>query len=189
ANILAAAIDAGSSAEVYTTSTGTSWTAAPNQPPSPAWDPRVIVSPTANQLLLSTVLAYETHNWGNTWNSFSYVGMHPDVRSFYWGSFQGANYLWLTTDGSSSSGAYAASGDYASLVFALGNPDRAYARTCDGASFARTDNAYSALTAAGVVWSSITPAAPNYLPEIWSENMIAVDPLNQNHVCFANSMN
>src|SRR5205807_16239 len=108
ANILAAAIDAGSSAEVYTTSTGTSWTAAPNQPPSPAWDPRIIVSPIANQLLLSTVLAYETHNWGNTWNSFSYAGMHPDVRSFYWGNFQGANYLWLTTDGSSSSGAYAA---------------------------------------------------------------------------------
>jgi Immunoglobulin I-set domain len=260
ANVLAAAIDVGSSSQIYTTTTGINWSPAPNQPPSPAWDPRILVSPTANQLLLSTVLAYETHNWGNTWNMFSYAGMHPDVRAYYWGSFQSSNYLWLTTDGTAASGTYAAisrfnftpgstpsggvtvgvngmntwqdyffvatgnsgvsgvrrryfmgsqdngclasddgtiwttagtppgaCGDYPSLVFAPSNPDRAYARTCDGASFARTDNAYSAGSAAAVVWSSITPATPNYTPQIWTENMIAVDPLNQNHVCFANS--
>jgi photosystem II stability/assembly factor-like uncharacterized protein len=258
-NVLAAAVDAGSSALVYTTTTGTSWTPAPNQPPDPAWDPRVLVSPAANQLLLSTVLAYETHDGGNTWNSFSYVGMHADVRAFYWDSFQSGNYLWLTTDGSFASGTYsavsrfnfnpgstpvggvtlpldglntwqcyfmvatgnpglsstrrryfmgsqdngclasddgiswttagtppAACGDYPSMVFAPSNPDRAYARTCDGASFGRTDNAYSAPSCAAVVWSSITPPSPNYTPGVWTENMIAVDPLNQDHVCFAN---
>lgn len=261
-NVLAVAVDAGSSALVYTTTTGTSWDPALNQPPSPAWDPRVLVSPAANQLLLSTVLGYETHDWGNSWNSFSYVGMHPDVRAFYWGTFQGGNYLWLTTDGSSSSGTYsavsrfnfnpgstpvggvtlplnglntwqcyfmvatgnagvsgsrrryfmgsqdngclasddgitwttggtppAACGDYPSMVFAPSNPDRGYARTCDGAAFGRTDNAYSAPSAAAVVWSSITPPTPNYTPTIWTENMIAVDPLNQDHVCFANLFN
>jgi hypothetical protein len=82
-----------------------------------------------------------------------------------------------------------ACGDYPSMAFAPTNPDRAYARTCDGDSFARSDNAYSAATCAAVTWSTITPASPNYTPQVWTENMIAVDPLNQDHVAFANLAN
>jgi hypothetical protein len=260
ANVLAAALDLNSSTFVYTTTSGTSWSAVPTQPASPAWDPRVLVSPAPNQLLLSTVLAYETHNWGASWNQVWYSGMHPDVRAFYWGGYPNGSYLWMTTDGNQSSGTYASiarwnftpgstpsagvtvgvkglntwqcyymvatgnpggarrrffmgalddgclasddgtswttagtppsgCGDYLALAFAPSNPDRAYARTCDGGSFARSDNAYSAASCAAVTWSSITPATANYPPAVWSEGMIAVDPLSANHVCFANSDN
>jgi hypothetical protein len=262
ANVLAVAVNNGSSSTaVYTTSTGVSWSATPMAPPSTSWDPRVLVSPAPNQLLLSSVVAYETHDWGNSWNQVWYASVHPDVRAFYWGGYQSGSFLWMTTDGSSSSGTYAdiarwnfvpgstptagvtvgvnglntwqcyyflatsgsavgarhrffmgaqdngglasddgttwttagtpggSCGDYPSMVFAPSNPDRAYARTCDGASFSRTDNALSAATCAGVVWSSITPPTPNYPPELWTENMSAVDPSNQDHVAFANLNN
>ena len=260
ANVLAVALDSNSSTLVYTTTSGTSWSAAPMQPPFPAWDPRVLVSPAPNQLLLSTVLAYETHDWGGTWNPVYYSAMHPDVRAFYWGGYANGSYLWMTTDGNESSGSYASiarwnftpgstpsggvtvgvngintwqcyymvatgipgggrrrffigalddgclasddgttwttagtppsgCGDYIALAIAPSNPDRAYARTCDGGSFARSDNAYSAASCAAVTWSSISPATPNYPAAVWSEGMIAVDPLNADHVCFANFFN
>jgi hypothetical protein len=260
ANVLAAALEVNSSTMVHKTTSGTSWSAVAVQPPSPAWDPRVLVSPAPNQLLLSTVLAYETHNWGASWNQVWYSGMHPDVRAFYWATFQSGNFLWMTTDGNDSSGTCASiarwnfipgstptggvtvgvnglntwqcyymvatgnnggarrrffmgaldngclasddgttwttsgtppsgCGDYIAMAFAPSNPDRAYARTCDGGSFARSDNAYSAASCAAVTWSSITPATANYAPTVWSEGMIAVSPLNANHVCFANLAN
>src|SRR5258706_965280 len=256
-NVLAAALDGPGATLVYTTTTGTTWIPVAAQPPNPAWDPRRLASPAPNQLLLGTVLAYQTTDWGAHWNQVWYAGMHPDVRSFYWASYPSGSYLWMTTDGSASSGTYAAisrwnftpggvpsggttvrvnghrtwqayfmmatasppsarrrffmgsldngclcsdngttwttsgtppglCGDYPSLVFAPSNPNRAYARTCDGGSFARSDNAYAAATCAAVTWSSVTPAAPNYLPRLWTEGMIAVDPLNADHVCFAN---
>ncbi len=259
ANVLAVAVNGPSSTLVYTTTSGMNWTATPSQP-SPSWDPRELICPAPNQLLLSTVLAYETHNWGATWNQVSFSGMHPDVRAFYLGSYPSGSYLWMTTDGNSSSGTYVdiarwnfapgstpsggvtvgvngmhtwqsyfmvatgtsggprrrffmgsqdngclasddgfiwttagtppgACGDYPALAFAPSNPDRAYARTCDGASFARSDNAYSAASCAAVTWLSITPATPNYLPQVWTEGMIAVDPINRDHVCFANLNN
>ena len=74
------------------------------------------------------------------------------------------------------------------LVSAGGDAtDRAYARTCDPAVVLRSDNAYSAASCAAVTWSSITPATGNYAPAVWSEGMIAVDPMSADHVCFANS--
>jgi hypothetical protein len=82
-----------------------------------------------------------------------------------------------------------ACGDYFALAFAPRNPDRAYARTCDGGSIVRSDNAYSAATCAGVTWSNISTATPNDPPMVWSEGTIAVDPLSADHVCFANSAN
>ncbi len=79
--------------------------------------------------------------------------------------------------------------DYPSLVFAPSNPDRAYSRTCNGASFGRTDNAFSALTASAVSWTEVMPSTSNDLPDLWTTASITVDPLNQDHVCFANSDN
>jgi len=260
ANVLAVALTTGGATVVYTTTTGTAWSAASMQPPSPAWDPRILVSPAPNQLLLATVLGYQTTDWGDHWSQVWYSGMHPDVRSFYWGSFPFGNFLWMTTDGSASSGSYAAiarwnflpgsaptggvtigvnglntwqcffmeatgisggarrriflgsldngclcsddgttwtdagtppsgCGDYASMVFAPNNPDRAYARTCDGLSFVRSDNAFSAPTCAAVTWTTYSPSDGNYLPDIWSEAMTAVDPNNADRVCFARSSN
>jgi len=108
ANRLAACLRVAASpyTRVYLTTDGTSWSAALNQPPSPSWDPRPMVSPATNQLIVGTVLPYLSNDWGNSWSNISVAGMHPDVRSFYWGSYPNNSYLWATTDGSTSSGTY-----------------------------------------------------------------------------------
>lgn len=263
ANRLAAAMNGPSASTlVYTTTDGKHWTSALSQPPSQSWDSRTLVSPATNQLLLGTVIAYQSTDWGGHWNQVWFSGMHPDVRAFHWASYPNGQYLWLTTDGAESSGTYAnitrwnfspgsapsrgttvgvnglkvwqayfmvatgnpggkrrriflgaldngclcsddsgatwttagtptggGCGDYASLVFAPSNPDRAYARTCDGVSFARSNNAFSAPSCSAVTWSSFSPSGGNYLPDVWTEAMTAVDPNNADHVCFARSLN
>ena len=251
-----------STTEVYKSMDGVHWVATLTQPPDPKWDPRILTSPAPNQLLLSTIWPYVSNDWGDTWTIFNYPGMHPDFRSFYWGSFAGNSYLWSTTDGSSESGTYtnisrwnfipgstpnagtpvginglkvwqtyfmAVTGmaggarkriflgsqdngclvsddggitwtsagappgngclDYASLVFAPNNPDRAYARTCDGLSFVRSDNAFTAATSNLVTWTTISPPSGNYLPLIWTNAMTAIDPTNADRICIARNIN
>jgi len=103
-NVLAVAVAVGGgTVQVLATTDGQTWTPTLSQPGGHKWDPRTLVSPAANQLLLSTVLPYQTTDWGKNWNDFS-SGQHDDTRSFYWGNFNGNGYLWLTTDGAGPSG-------------------------------------------------------------------------------------
>lgn len=106
ANRLAAAVSASGSTLVYTTTDGLNWSASTSQPSGSSWDPRPIVSPSGNQLLLGTVVAYESHDWGANWNQLWYSGMHPDVRAFHWATYPSGGFLWATTDGTMS-GTYA----------------------------------------------------------------------------------
>lgn len=76
-------------------------------------------------------------------------------------------------------------GDYPSLVFAPGNPDRAYSRTCAPSAFARSDNAFSAPSCAEVTWTALPPKGGHYLPGLWTRAMTAVDPANPDRVVFA----
>jgi len=69
ANVLAAAVNAPSSTLVYTTSSGTTWTAAAQQPPDPAWDPRVLVSPAPNSCC-----------WRRFWGTKPTTGVPPGIR-------------------------------------------------------------------------------------------------------------
>jgi hypothetical protein len=80
-------------------------------------------------------------------------------------------------------------GDYMSLVFAPGRPDRAYARTCSSTSIARSDNAWSAATCAGVAWTSLSPPGGPYAPQLWTRAMSAVDPADPERVAFARNVN
>jgi photosystem II stability/assembly factor-like uncharacterized protein len=75
-------------------------------------------------------------------------------------------------------------GDYASLVFAPSDPNRAYARTCSN-SVARTDNAVSAASCSGVAWTEVTPTAGLNPPALWTRAMTAVHPTNPDRVYFA----
>lgn len=108
AGMMAAAVAVPGATRVYFTSSPTVWSASFTQPPAPSWDSRTLVSPGPNQLLLGTVVAYHTADWGVTWDALSHPGLHPDVRAFTWGSFATGNFLWMTTDGSMSDGTYAA---------------------------------------------------------------------------------
>ncbi|MBI4516266.1 MAG: hypothetical protein HY699_10685 [Deltaproteobacteria bacterium] len=87
---------------------------------------------------------------------------------------------WTTNGTPSSLGC----GDYASLVFAPSNPDRAYARTCSP-GFARSNNASSAAACAGVSWTEVAPAGGPYPPALWTRGMTAVHPRDPDRVYFA----
>jgi hypothetical protein len=258
ANRLALAVAPSSSTLVYTTADGTHWAPTAAAPPSTSWDPRSLVSPGDNQLLLGSVVAYQSTDWGAHWSQVWFSGMHPDVRAFYWATYPSGGRLWLTTDGSAESGTYAnltrwsftpgsaptggttvgvhgieawqayfvaatgshggarrrifvgsvdngalcsddggahwttagappgnGCGDFASLVFAPSNPNRAYVRTCSSTAFARSDNAWSAPSCSAVTWTSLSPAGGHYTPALWTRAMSAVDPGNPNRVVFA----
>ncbi len=103
-NVLAVAVWSGDASEVYTSTNGQTWTPTKSQPSGKNWDPRALISPAPNQLLLGAAHSFQSTDWGNNWNDFADGSQHDDTRSFYYGNFSGHGYLWLTTDGASASG-------------------------------------------------------------------------------------
>jgi hypothetical protein len=92
---------------IYTTTDGINWIQTLSSPSAPSWDPRPMISPAPNQLIIGAVVPFVSNDWGNSWTNIGIVGMHPDVRSFYWATYPTAStYLWATTDGSDASGTY-----------------------------------------------------------------------------------
>jgi len=92
--------------KVFLSTDGINWS---NSAPfsTVSWDPRPMISTSANQLIVGSVLPFVSNDWGGSWNEFSYPYMHPDIRSFFTASYAAAGtYLWATTDGSASSGVY-----------------------------------------------------------------------------------
>lgn len=103
ANKLALAIQEGIRTMVYKTvdgSQGLMWEQTASQPDGITWDPRVISSPSPNQLLLGTASFRFSNDFGDTWDSIPYLSAHPDINSFHWASYPTGSYLWFTTDGS-----------------------------------------------------------------------------------------
>ncbi len=84
-------------------------------------------------------------------------------------------------------GAGGACGDNISMVFAATNPNRGYAVTCDGNVLGKTNNAFSALTAAAVTWSPISVPGGAGGSALWNNASIAIDPTNADRVCLARS--
>jgi photosystem II stability/assembly factor-like uncharacterized protein len=82
-----------------------------------------------------------------------------------------------------------ACGDNISMVFAASDANRGYAVTCDGTVLAKTTNAFSAPTVAGVTWSSISVPGGAGGSALWNNASIAIDPTNANRVCLARSNN
>ncbi|MFN8243829.1 MAG: hypothetical protein U0X40_07210 [Ferruginibacter sp.] len=254
-------LDEGLTSAVYTTTNGTNWAICPAQPVGNQWDPRPLVCPAPNQIILGTVVPYVSNDWGQSWNPLWYSNLHPDIRNFYWGAYSSGSYLWMVTDGAEACSCYGnisrwnftpgntptggtnipvngmkawqchyaavtgtiagsrrrifvgamdnggfvsddngatwvsagapngiGCGDLVSLVFAPSNPNRAYARSCSGSSLQKTDNALSAPTPGAISWTVVTPAGGNYLPEVWTNNITAVDPADADRVCIARAV-
>jgi hypothetical protein len=79
--------------------------------------------------------------------------------------------------------------DNISMVFAPTNPNRGYAVTCDGTVLAKTDNAFSAATVAGVSWATVSVPGGAGGSAMWNNASIAIDPTNADRVCLARVFN
>lgn len=92
--------------KVFLTTDGRNWT---NSAPLPmnSWATNSMISPSVNQLMVACLLPFVSNDWGGSWISLDYPSIHPDTRSFFTATYAAAGtYLWATTDGSGSSGAY-----------------------------------------------------------------------------------
>lgn len=112
ANKLVAASAVGSATVISLTHDGgLHWAPTPAQPPATSWDPRPLAVPAPGQILVGTVIAYQSTDWGASWSQVWFSGLHPDVRAFHWRGTGKLGRLWLATDGSMS-GAYATLGRF-----------------------------------------------------------------------------
>ena len=92
--------------KVFTSTDGVNWSST-TALPSTSWDPRPMIKTAHNQLVVGNVLPYISNDWGASWTSLEFPNMHPDIRSFYMGSYPApGSFLWCTTDGTGSAGVY-----------------------------------------------------------------------------------
>jgi len=106
ANRLAAALPPSRGAAgtaVFVTTDGSSWSMSAALP-SPNWDPRPLLWPGLEQLLLGTVVAYQTTNLGGSWSAMDLPTVHPDTRAIFAQTYEEGRlgYVWTATDGAMS---------------------------------------------------------------------------------------
>ncbi|TMQ07388.1 MAG: hypothetical protein E6J91_35615 [Deltaproteobacteria bacterium] len=97
-NLAAVVSTSGSGYKVWTTSDGTSWSMTAGQATSANWDARVIAYPGGNDLFIGMPVGWASQNYGATFNLFSTVSDHPDLRAYYFSPAFGL--MWGANDGS-----------------------------------------------------------------------------------------